>query len=68
MTAYRERLKAGVHDATKQPAEPAELNPDELPARHQPLDELATARGVIFTGDNLTVAEKQDQLKAALEA
>jgi hypothetical protein len=65
MTTYRERLKAGHHDANNQPDEP-ELNPDELPGRHQPLDELATARGVIWSGDKLTVEEKQQQLRDAL--
>jgi hypothetical protein len=67
MTTYRERLKAGHHDADQAPAEPAELNPDELPGRHAPLDELATARGIIWQGDKLTVEEKQEQLRAALE-
>jgi hypothetical protein len=67
MTTYRERLKAGVHDAAKQEdAAPAELNPDELPARHAQLDELATTRGVVFRGDNLTIADKQQQLRDAL--
>jgi hypothetical protein len=68
MTTYRERLKAGVHDAANANAEPAEINPDALPARHAPLDELATARGIVWANDELTVAEKQEQLKAALEA
>jgi hypothetical protein len=68
MTTYRERLKAGIHDANNQPAEPAQLNPDELPGRHAPLDELATARGIIWSSDNLTIADKQDQLRAALAA
>jgi hypothetical protein len=71
MTTYRERLKAGHHDANNQPAEPAEpaqLNPDELPGRHAPLDELATARGIIWSHDELTVAQKQDELRAALES
>jgi hypothetical protein len=66
MTTYRERLKAGVHSADKQADEP-ELNPDDLPGRHAALDELATARGVIYRGDNLTIADKQEQLNAALE-
>jgi hypothetical protein len=68
MTTYRERLKAGAHDANKQEAEPAELNPDELPGRHAQLDELATARGVVYRGDNLTIADKQQQLRDALQS
>jgi hypothetical protein len=68
MTTYRERLKAGVHDAANANAEPAEINPDALPARHAPLDELATARGVTWSKDNLSVSEKQAELRAALEA
>jgi hypothetical protein len=68
MTTYRERLKAGIHNANNQPDQPDQLNPDELPGRHAPLDELATARGIIWSNDNLTVADKQDQLRAALAA
>jgi hypothetical protein len=67
MTTYRERLKAGAHDANKQPDQPDELNPDELPGRHQPLDELATARGIVWANDQLTVAEKQQQLRDTLD-
>lgn len=67
MTTYRERLKAGVHDAANAPQEPEELDPDNLPSRHAPLDQLATARGVVWQGDNPTVADKQAQLAAALE-
>jgi hypothetical protein len=68
MTAYGDRLRAGHYDASKQPEPEPQPDPDNLPARHDPLDELATARGVIWKGDNLTVAEKQEQLKAALES
>ena len=68
MTTYRERLKAGIHDADNAEATaPPELDPDALPARHAQLDRLATARGIVWNSSELTVAEKQDQLKAALE-
>jgi hypothetical protein len=67
MTTYRERLKAGIHDAAQQQPEP-ELTADNLPARHAPLDELATARGIVWRNDELTVAEKQEQLRNALQA
>lgn len=67
MTTYRERLKAGHHDANNQQPEPAP-DPDNLPSRHAALDELATARGVIWTSDKLSIADKQAQLKTALEA
>jgi hypothetical protein len=66
MTTYRERLKAGVHDASKQADhQPAQVDPDNLPSRHAALDELATARGVIWSSDFLSVADKQAQLKAS---
>jgi hypothetical protein len=77
MTTYRERHLAGLTSAdpdtrakaaAKAGGPPADVNPDELPARHAPLDELATARGIIWRGEELTVAEKQDQLKAALDS
>jgi hypothetical protein len=64
LTTYRERLKAGHHDASKQQPEP-DLDPDNLPSRHAALDELATARGVIWSSDFLSVADKQAQLKAS---
>jgi hypothetical protein len=68
MTTYRERHLAGIHDATKQPDPEPELTADNLPGRHTPLDELATARGVVWSADNLTITQKQNELRAALEA
>jgi hypothetical protein len=67
VTTYRDRHLAGVHDADKQQEEP-EFTADNLPGRHTPLDELATARGVTWSKDNLSVSEKQAELRAALEA
>jgi hypothetical protein len=66
MTTYRERLKAGIHSADNAEAEPAQLDPDALPGRHAQLDELATARGIIWNSSELTVAEKQDRLREQL--
>jgi hypothetical protein len=68
LTAYGDRLRAGHYDASNQPEPDPEPDPDALPGRHDALDELATARGVIFRGDKLTIADKQEQLKAALES
>jgi hypothetical protein len=65
MTTYRDRLKAGVHDANKQKADQP-LDPDNLPGRHAALDELATARGVVFTDDKLTIEQKQQQIRESL--
>jgi hypothetical protein len=67
ITAYGDRLRAGHYNADTAPEPEPELDPDNLPSRHAALDELATARGVTFKGDNLTVADKQEQLAAALE-
>ena len=65
MTTYRERLKAGHHDASK--ATPSEdPDPDNLPGRHAALDELATARGVVFAVDKLTIEQKQAQIRESL--
>jgi hypothetical protein len=77
MTTYRERHLAGLTSPdpevrakaeTKAGGPPTDPDPNALPARHAPLDELATARGIIWRGEELTVAEKQDQLKAALDS
>jgi hypothetical protein len=67
MTTYRERHLAGHHDANKQPAEEAAPDPNNLPGRHDTLDQLATARGLIWSSDKLTVADKQAELAAHLE-
>ena len=65
MTTYRERLKAGLHDANRQPDQP-ELDPNNLPGRHTALDQIATARGHTWQGDNPSIADKQEQLRAIL--
>jgi hypothetical protein len=67
MTTYRERLKAGIHDANQQQPEP-ELTADNLPGRHGALDNLARERGIVWNSDQLTVAEKQQQLREHLES
>jgi hypothetical protein len=68
MTTYRERHLAGIHDANQQPVADEEPDPDNLPGRHAALDELATARGLIWSNDNLSVADKQAELAAHLTA
>jgi hypothetical protein len=65
VTPYRDRLKSGQYKADKQ-TEATTVDPDQLPSRHAALDELATARGVIWTGDKLTVEAKQQQIRDAL--
>jgi hypothetical protein len=66
MTTYRERHLAGIHDANQQQPEPDQPDPDNLPGRHAALDELATARGITWPNDNLTIADKQNQLREHL--
>jgi hypothetical protein len=41
---------------------PPENGDEGLPARHAPLDDLAKERGVEWSRDDLTVAEKQQEL------
>lgn len=65
MTTYRERHLAGHYNADNQQAE-SELDADNLPSRHAALDDIATARGIIWAEDNLSVSDKQDQIRAAL--
>jgi hypothetical protein len=67
MTPYRDRLKKGEYNAAKQQPD-TPLDPDNLPARHAALDELATTRGIIFAGDNLTVEAKQQQIRESLNS
>jgi hypothetical protein len=67
MTAYGDRLRAGHYAPNNQPQPDQELDPNKLPGRHADLDGIATARGITWSGEELTVADKQERLKAALE-
>ena len=64
MTSYRDRHLAGLYEAngggTEAVVEAEENGP--LPRTHAELDDLASERGVEWSGDDLTVAEKRAEL------
>ena len=60
MTPYRDRLVAGEYQGEGSAAVAEE--PAALPRTHAELDELAAGQGHEWSGEELTVAEKQAEL------
>ena len=58
MTPYRDRLLAGEYQAEGSTND----EPAALPRTHAELDELAAAKGHEWSGEDLTVADKQAEL------